>query len=72
MTLLGAKSAVKSIGVWGGLIAIVPAIDQILSVFGVLPAGTLNGASEAVIAAIGGVLAVFGRVRASQIVSRIF
>jgi len=56
------KPAVTSVGLWGGLVAILPLIDQGLQILpqyaGMLPAAWLPWVS-----AIGGIAAILGRLR---------
>lgn len=70
MDKLNTKSALGSFGVWGGLIALIPsavdAIDKLLAL-GVLPAGPI----PAIVAGVGAILAIFGRVNATKEINRL-
>ena len=69
MMLLPSKPAVQSLGMWGGAIAVIPQIyvllDNVLSV----PLGTTEQITAAVISATGGMLALWGRLKARHAIS---
>lgn len=63
------KGALFSTGVWGGLLALVPVLDQALSLFGVLPAGVIPDAANLVVGFLGSLLAIRGRIKAETKIS---
>lgn len=66
------KGAVKSIGVLGGAIAILPAVDAALTALGLVPSGVLTEGMTIITSAIGGLLAIWGRIRASTKIKGLF
>lgn len=62
----GTKGAITSVGVWGGVIAAIPALDALLVAFRLLPFPALGELSQLLIPAIGGAISIFGRVRAEK------
>jgi hypothetical protein len=62
----GTKGALASTGVWGGIIASIPAIDALLVAFRVLPFPALGEVAGLLIPAVGGLLSIFGRVKADK------
>jgi hypothetical protein len=62
----GTKGALASTGVWGGIIASIPAIDALLVAFKVLPFPAVGEVANLVIPLLGGLLSIFGRVKADK------
>lgn len=58
----GNKKALKSITIWGGLVALLPVVDQVVSQLAQLNPGDPKLA--AILSAIGGLTAIVGRLRA--------
>jgi uncharacterized membrane protein len=54
------KGALRSMSVWGGLMALAPAVAELVGLVQQLP-----DAAAPVISLVGGILAVLGRVKAS-------
>lgn len=65
------KGFFSSKTVWGGLIALVPLADSLLAQFGILPTGTINEATAAIVSAAGALLAIWGRVKATKSITKI-
>ena len=65
----GTKGALASTGVWGGIIAAVPAIDALLVAFRVFSFPVLGEVSQFIVPAIGGLISIFGRVKADKKIS---
>lgn len=55
------KGALYSKVIWGGVIAIIPALVQIYEGLQAIPADALPPKVQAAIAFVGGILAIFGR-----------
>jgi hypothetical protein len=70
--LSGSKGVLASKGVWGGLIAILPMALSLLSIVGInisaADAQGLMGHIDVIIAAIGGLLAIYGRITAKKVI----
>lgn len=64
MGLNFSKGALFSKGVWGGLLALVPAVDNLAVLLGLSPVPVLAPAVSAVASAAGVVLALYGRIKA--------
>lgn len=60
------KSALKSTGVWGSILAMVPGIDHILSTLAPQYVGLLPDAVSLIVGTAGAVLALWGRVKATK------
>lgn len=60
------KAAIKSVTVWGSVIAILPYIGRILEWTGVLPLGSVDILEPSLTSAVGGILAVYGRMKADK------
>ena len=70
MSLIGSKSPLASMAIWGGLLALVPALDQFLVTISLSPeAGLLSDSVKFVTGTIGGALAIVGRWKAKQTIS---
>ena len=63
--LVGEKSALKSVGVWGGILTLLPAADKILAIFGILQE-SLPPLMAAGLTIVGGVTAIIGRIKATK------
>jgi len=59
------KPAVKSISIWGGFISLLPLVYQHLPEVIAQVAPVLSPQIGAVVSAIGGIIAIFGRVKSS-------
>jgi hypothetical protein len=66
------KGAIKSVGVLGGAIAILPAVDAALTALGLLPSGVLTEGMTIIASAVGGLLSIWGRIRASTKIKGLF
>lgn len=66
------KGALFSTGIWGGILALVPVVDQALSLFGVIPAGVIPDAMNLVVGFIGSILAIRGRIKAETKITGLF
>lgn len=62
----GFKSLFASKGVWGGILAFIPALDLIHQAISAAPAGVLPIAVQGALAGFGSVLALIGRISATQ------
>ena len=71
MALIDTKSAITSTSIWGGLIAFLPVLDYVGQFIAGLPAGLLPAPAMAVISAIGGIIAIIGRVKATKTITSI-
>lgn len=60
------KGLLSSLTVKGGLIAMIPAAGAMLEALGILPGGIVEEATALVMGAIGGAVAIFGRLRAHK------
>lgn len=58
------KGVLRSRTVWGGIIAALPAVDHLLVALNLFGAPFLGELASIVVPAIGGVLSIFGRVKA--------
>lgn len=63
---MDSKGALLSSGVWGALLTFVPMIDQIVAQVNLLPGGFINDSISLVVGAIGSILALRGRLKASK------
>ena len=61
MTTQSGKPAVQSMGIWGGVIAVLPAVLEAVDILKELP-----GAAAPVISLVGGLLALYGRWNAKK------
>lgn len=66
------KGAIKSVGVLGGAIAILPAVDAALTALGLLPSGVFTEGMTIIASAVGGLLSIWGRIRASTKIKGLF
>ena len=66
------KKTIQSVGMWGGTIALLPAIDALLSFFNIVPDGLLTQNLKEVASGLGGLLAIWGRLRASKKIDGLF
>lgn len=64
--LEGTKSKLASKGVLGGLIALIPVLDQALVFTGVLPVPVLGEAVSILTAAFGSLFGIYGRIIATK------
>lgn len=64
--MAGTKGALFSTGIWGGILAAIPALDALLVGVHVLPIPVLGDVANLVLPAIGGILSIFGRVKAEK------
>lgn len=64
--LQDSKSMLASKGVLGGLIALIPIIDQALTLTGVLPVPVLGEAVSVLTGAFGALLGIYGRIKATK------
>lgn len=62
------KGALYSLGVWGGIVAALPAVDALLLALGILPIPVVSEGAGIIISAIGGIASIFGRVRAKKVI----
>jgi len=69
---LPGKGILRSKTVWGAIIAGLPALDLILVTAGVLPAPVVADGADAIISAAGALLAVWGRLKATATIDRLF
>ena len=69
---MGQKGALRSKGVWGAIIALLPAIDVALVALGLIPAPILTLPSAGMVSGFGALLAGHGRVRAKTRIKGIF
>lgn len=60
------KAAIASTTVWGSVIAILPYVGKLLEYIGVLPLGSVDILQPSLASAIGGILAVYGRMKADK------
>lgn len=60
------KGALHSLGVWGGIVATLPAVDALLLALGVLPIPVVSEGVGIIVSAVGGLVSIFGRVRAKK------
>ena len=60
------KSALESKSIWGGLIALIPLIDQALVLTQVLPVPVIGEAFSLLVGTFGTLLGIYGRIRASK------
>lgn len=60
------KTAIQSKAVIGGVIALLPLLDLLLSGAGLIPPGGVTAAETAIVAAIGGALSIYGRLTAKK------
>jgi hypothetical protein len=65
------KGALASLGVWGGVISALPAFDAILVALRIFPFPVLGELSNLLVPAIGGVIAVIGRVTAEKKITKL-
>ena len=72
MAIVETKPAVKSTAILGGLVAMLPAFDQALVLLHLLPFPVLGEVSALLVPAIGGLLSIFGRIRAQSKIKGIF
>jgi hypothetical protein len=74
MTLVsvGGKSAIASMGVWGGLAMLVPVIDKVLDQTGIIPGGILGDTVDASTVFLGALMAIWGRIRAAKKITSLF
>lgn len=71
MPITGAKSALASKGVWGGLIAVAAGLAGLVGVdIGGQEAGELAEHAAAIAAAVGGIVAIWGRIAARRRIGR--
>lgn len=63
--LLNSKPVLKSTTIWGGLLAFSPLLDAILTSFG-MPAGIIPEGIAVATGAVGGVMAIIGRLKANS------
>jgi hypothetical protein len=68
----GTKGALKSTAIRGGLLAALPGILQVLSIFGVPYIELIPEAVNLVITTVGGVIAIVGRAKAETKVKGLF
>ncbi len=60
------KAAVASTSIWGSVLAILPYVGRILEWTGVLPLGSVDILEPTLVSAIGGIIAVYGRIKADK------
>lgn len=66
--LQGTKKILKSKTIWGGFLALAPFLEVILTGFG-LPQGVLSESIAVVTGAAGGLMAIYGRITATNKIS---
>lgn len=64
--LQDSKSMLASKGVLGGLIALIPIIDQALTLTGVFPVPVLGEEVSVLTGAFGALLGIYGRIKATK------
>jgi hypothetical protein len=64
MALIGEKSALGSIGIWGSLISLVPVLLETASDLGAV--GVFGPHSAAIVAGVGGLISLWGRFTATK------
>ncbi len=64
--LEGEKSKLASKSVWGGLVALVPLLDQALVLTGVLPIPVIGEALSLSLGFFGTLLGIYGRIKATK------
>ena len=64
------KPAIRSMSIWGGLLAILPLASEFVDK--VLQTGALTPHAAAVVTAVGGFFALLGRLKASTKISGLF
>lgn len=72
MSTIETKGILSSSTVWGGVVAALPLILQIAQIFGIGIGIDPAQAATTAVSAIGGVLAIYGRIKASKSISGIF
>ena len=65
------KPAIASVGIWGSLLALVSAFDAALSSLHVLPVNFLSDGASLLVATIGGIVSLIGRLKAKKEISGI-
>lgn len=63
--MTGTKGALLSAGIWGSIVAILPQLDQILTILHVLPTGFLSATVASIASIAGSILAIWGRAKAT-------
>lgn len=63
------KSALTSRGVWGGILAGLPAFGKLLEAVHVVPPGSVDQIYPILVSLAGGVLSIWGRVSATKKIS---
>ena len=66
------KGLLRSTAVQGGFLAILPSIIQILELTGVAPPGVLPTVVSGAMGVVGGLMAIWGRIRATKKIVGIF
>lgn len=69
--LITPKPAVKSVGIWGGLIALVPAFSALLGLTGLISPELVTQGFTLLMATVGGVVAIIGRYKADKKITSI-
>ncbi|TXH58995.1 MAG: hypothetical protein E6Q97_00870 [Desulfurellales bacterium] len=64
MTMIETKPAIQSLGVWGALLSLAPALDMAYQSLAATPVGVLPQSVEIGVAVVGALLSLFGRLRA--------
>lgn len=67
-----AKGLLRSKGAWGGIISLLPVVGAVAEVAGILPVGTVDETTALVTSAVGGFLALLGRIRAGSKIKGLF
>lgn len=63
------KPLIKSKTFWGGIVSILPVLGTALEVLGIVPPGTMEPITSALVAALGGLLSIWGRYVATKTIS---
>lgn len=66
------KSALTSLGVWGGIIAILPSLLQGLGDIGLIPLDIVSPIIALIGAVLGGSVSIYGRVAATKTISKLW
>lgn len=72
MTNTNTKGALASSTVWGGVVAALPLVLQIAQIFGFGIGIDPTQAATTTVSAIGGILAIWGRAKASKSITGLF
>ncbi len=65
------KAALASMGVWGGIISALPLLDAVLVALHIFSFPVLGELSNLLVPAVGGAIAVIGRVKAEKKITKL-